>query len=653
MFGMPSAWQVPGFTEIRELGSGVSGRVVMARHDTDGLMVAIKYLSDELREDVGFVARFRREARLLESLDDPQVARLYQYVESGEGAAIVMELVDGVALRALLRTEGPTGPEAALTILKGALLGLATAHAAGVVHRDFKPENIMVGDDGASKLVDFGIAVRSGEGGSAAGTPPYMAPEQWTGAPAGPATDVYAATVVFFECLTGNRPFRSRNLAALAHDHQSTPPPVEEIPPPLQSFVERGLAKQPAGRPPTAAAFLTELEAVAADAYGPDWERKGRRRLAALAGLLALQFPLANQPPGFDTSLAETRLGDNSGHARNTGRARNTERGGNFGADAEPNLAAELADVPLRRLGVKIAVGVGCVAMVTVVAIALLNSGGEDPELRAQTSTATPTVSLSPAEEPTADPTPEPSEPVAEEPSPTPTATVSAAPTTALPPVPTSTPTPSAKPSKTPSKKPTEKPAKKPTPKPTPSSEATPSPTPEPSISYGGPEDPKPRPTPTPTPSITSPPPQPPRPSQPTTPPPTPTQTTPTKTENPQATGEISPSAPATPTLPQSPSENPSENPSESTGTAPRIDVRLSLGGPVTRSPSADAEPGHRLDVELSLSGPGRSPSEGTEPAPRLDAGLSLGELSLLGLVTAGLVPFTLARKQGRHRRRR
>ena len=83
-------------------------------------------------------------------------------------------------------------------------------------------------------------------------------------------------------------------------------------------------------------------------------------------------------------------------------------------------------------------------------------------------------------------------------------------------------------------------------------------------------------------------------------------------------------------------------------GTAPRLDVRLSLGGPVTRSPSADAEPGHRLDVELSLSsGPGRSPSEGTEPAPRLDAGLSLGELSLLGLVTAGLVPFTLARKTG------
>ncbi|MGW4798476.1 serine/threonine-protein kinase, partial [Nonomuraea sp. NPDC004297] len=169
-------WGVPGYTEVRELGSGAAGRVVLARRDHDGAEVAIKYLSDELRSDVGFVARFRHEARLLATLQSQYHARLIDYVEAGQGAAIIMELINGVSLRELIRSEGPTGPEAALTVLKGSLLGLASAHAIGVVHRDFKPENVMVRADGTSKLVDFGIAVRAGEDAGAAGTPPYMAP---------------------------------------------------------------------------------------------------------------------------------------------------------------------------------------------------------------------------------------------------------------------------------------------------------------------------------------------------------------------------------------------------------------------------------------------------------------------------------------------
>ena len=157
--------------------------MALARRDHDGAEVAIKYLSDELRADVGFVARFRHEARLLGTMRSPHNARLIDYFETGTGAAIVMELVNGASLRELLRSEGPTGPEAALTVLKGSLQGLAAAHAMGVVHRDFKPENVIVQGDGDSKLVDFGIAVMAGEGASAAGTPPYMAPEQWAGAP--------------------------------------------------------------------------------------------------------------------------------------------------------------------------------------------------------------------------------------------------------------------------------------------------------------------------------------------------------------------------------------------------------------------------------------------------------------------------------------
>ncbi|MEU6426405.1 protein kinase [Microbispora sp. NPDC046973] len=310
MHGQTGAWRVPGYTEIRELGTGGAGRVILARHDADDIPVAIKYLSDEMMADLHFVARFRHEARLLAAMDpNPHAARFYEYVETARGAAIVMELIDGVSLRAMLRSEGPTGPEAALTVLKGSLLGLAAAHSIGVVHRDYKPENVMVEADGTSKLVDFGIAAQAGEGVSAAGTPPYMAPEQWSGGKAGPASDVYAATVVFFECLTGGRPFRAQNMAALARQHQATPPPVDEVPPPLRDLVERGMAKRPEDRFASAEEFVRELEAVASGAYGPAWEERGRRRLAALAGLLVPFFPLRENAPEAGTALAETRLG--------------------------------------------------------------------------------------------------------------------------------------------------------------------------------------------------------------------------------------------------------------------------------------------------------------------------------------------------------
>src|SRR4051812_22132501 len=149
--GAAGLWNVPGYTVVRELGVGGGGRVVLAAHEASGSHVAIKYLSEELRGEPGFLGRFRDDARLLVEIDDPHVVQLYEYVESGQGAAIVMELVNGTTLRALLRTEGATGPEAALAVLKGSLLGLSSAHEMGVVHRDYKPENVLVQGDGASK----------------------------------------------------------------------------------------------------------------------------------------------------------------------------------------------------------------------------------------------------------------------------------------------------------------------------------------------------------------------------------------------------------------------------------------------------------------------------------------------------------------------
>ncbi|WP_131742011.1 serine/threonine-protein kinase, partial [Actinomadura roseirufa] len=281
-------WRLADFVEDRELGRGAQGRVVLARHAEAGTPVAIKYLA---RGDAAAVAALRGEARMLGRLTSPYVARLYRFVESEHGAAIVMEAVNGASLKAVLGEHGALAPEAALLVLKGSLLGLAAAHSVGVVHRDYKPANVVVRPDGLSKLVDFGVAVLAGEG-SFAGTPAYMAPEQWRGEPATPATDVYAATCVFVECVTGRRPFAADGQAALRDQHLAAPVDMADVPEALRPLVAEGMAKSPEQRPPGAAAFVARLETAAVAAYGGDWEQRGVRALAGAAVALAALFPL-------------------------------------------------------------------------------------------------------------------------------------------------------------------------------------------------------------------------------------------------------------------------------------------------------------------------------------------------------------------------
>lgn len=284
---------MPGFAEVDVLGTGGFGRVVLAKHEASGQMVAIKYLLGEFLTDPRVADGFRREAWLLRGVTSPHVVRLFEFVESPRGAALVMEAVPGVSLRALLAAEKTLAPESALAILKGSLLGLAAAHAAGVVHRDYKPANVLVSREGESKLVDFGLATLDGQSGLAAGSPSYMAPEQWAGLPGRPATDVYAATCVFFQCVTGHRPFEADTTARLRSLHESAPLPLGEVPEELRPLLARGMAKDPAWRPPSAEAFVAELEAIARAAYGKDWERRGWKRLATSVGALTALTPLA------------------------------------------------------------------------------------------------------------------------------------------------------------------------------------------------------------------------------------------------------------------------------------------------------------------------------------------------------------------------
>src|ERR1700678_1768550 len=267
--GCMAEWTVPGLTELKTLGSGGFGTVVAARDEASGTLVAVKYLKADLLADVEFAAMFRGEAEVLASVSDPNVVRLYEDVEGPGRAAIVLALV----------------------VLQGSLLGLAATHTRGVVHRDYKPENVLVDGQGLSKLTDFGIAARAGDSPFPAGTMAYAPPEQFTGAPVTPASDVYAATATFYECLAGRPPFRGDTAEALLYQHLSEPVPLEPVPEPLRPRVAAGLAKDPAARPADGAALVAGLRAVAGQAYGPDWEDRGRSGLAAAALLLAALWP--------------------------------------------------------------------------------------------------------------------------------------------------------------------------------------------------------------------------------------------------------------------------------------------------------------------------------------------------------------------------
>ena len=369
-----SGWTVPGYDELGPLGSGATGKVVAAVHTASGTRVAIKYLSPRLRQDQEFLDRFRAEASLLAGLSDPHVVRFYEYRETATDAALVMELVDGVTLRTLMQQTGPLTPEAALLVMRGSLLGLAAAHAVGIVHRDYKPANVLIDPAGTSKLADFGIAERAGSEMPAVGTPNYMAPEQWEGAPAAPASDIYATTATFFQCLTGRVPFSADTLFELEALHREAPIPLDAVPPEVQPLVAHGLAKDVSDRPHDAAAFVAELEVVAGAAYGEEWERRGRKWLALAVGALAALFPLALLDGGLGAGAGAGGFGGpGTGAAGGTG-------GGGLGQTMTLSLDTA-AKAAKKSAKIKAAIAAAAIAVVggAGVAIALNTGSGGAP----------------------------------------------------------------------------------------------------------------------------------------------------------------------------------------------------------------------------------------------------------------------------------
>ena len=261
------------------LGRGGMGTVYSARHVELGRQVALKVLSDELSSDHEFVARFRREGRLQASLEHPHVVTVYEAGESDHGLYLAMQLVPGPTL-ATLMSERALDSELSLALLHQVGTALDAAHEAGLVHRDVKPQNVLVGDSDDAYLGDFGLTRLGGDEavtatGKLVGTLAYLAPEVIRGEEAGPASDRYAFAATVFACLTGTVVYPRRTEAALLFAHTSEPPPRisgrrPELPPALDDQFADALSKDPSDRPRSAAAFVDSVaRAMAGTKLGP------------------------------------------------------------------------------------------------------------------------------------------------------------------------------------------------------------------------------------------------------------------------------------------------------------------------------------------------------------------------------------------------
>ncbi|MEU6241302.1 Stk1 family PASTA domain-containing Ser/Thr kinase [Streptomyces sp. NPDC047024] len=231
-------------------------------------VLAVKVMHPALAADGAFVERFIREAKSVARLSHPNVVQVFDQGTDRSYVYLAMEYVAGCTLRDVLRERGALRPRAALDILEPVLAALGAAHRAGFVHRDMKPENVLIGDDGRVKVADFGL-VRSVDTvtsttGAVLGTVSYLAPEQIERGAADPRVDVYACGVVLYEMLTGTKPHSGDSPAQVIyqHLHEDVPPPSALVPglaPELDTLVAVATARTPAGRPADAAALLGEV----------------------------------------------------------------------------------------------------------------------------------------------------------------------------------------------------------------------------------------------------------------------------------------------------------------------------------------------------------------------------------------------------------
>jgi serine/threonine protein kinase len=271
---LPRGAQVAGYEVEGVLGRGGMGVVYEAREPSTGRTVALKVFAHTNGMDPSFRKRFQREGRIQAAIDHPHIATVFEAGEWDEALFIAMRLVRGPNLKALT-IAGGLEADRALRILTPVADALDAAHAAGLTHRDVKPQNILVGEGDRAFLADFGLTKGLGDtvltrAGEFVGTIDYIAPDQILGQPATAAADVYSLGAVLYECLTGTVPFSRHTDAAVMYAHLSEPPPrvCEErpdLPLAIDQVVSRALAKDPQERPASAGALMADAAEVLGD----------------------------------------------------------------------------------------------------------------------------------------------------------------------------------------------------------------------------------------------------------------------------------------------------------------------------------------------------------------------------------------------------
>jgi len=251
---------------IERLAVGGSAEVWRAHDEQLDRPVAVKRLHPHLLPDAASRKRLAAEARAAAGLSHPVIVGIYDVDAEGEAAALVMELVDGESLSARIDRDGPLPDREAATVTADIAEALYHAHQRGVIHRDVKPGNVLLGRDGRTRLVDFGIAHSLAEAsqrltltGTVIGTLSSMAPEQLAGGPITPRTDLYGLGVVLHEALTGRPPYPAGSPGALIDAQRAGPPPMERLDPVLAGIVAACLAVEPENRPLHAGALAVAL----------------------------------------------------------------------------------------------------------------------------------------------------------------------------------------------------------------------------------------------------------------------------------------------------------------------------------------------------------------------------------------------------------
>jgi serine/threonine-protein kinase len=308
----------------RLLGVGAMGRVYRAEHLSLTQKIAVKVLHQHLTGDESLARRFHREAKSAFTLNHPNSITIMDFGQDDDGLLyIAMELLEGRSLHDVIHEDGPLALERTVRILDQVCLALDEAHHQKIVHRDLKPENIMIqhrrGEPDFVKVCDFGIAkVQDASGESAitmagmvCGTPEYMSPEQARGEPLDGRSDLYSLAVILYQMVTARLPFTAETALGCVTKHLTEQPPRPselrpdlDIPPILEEFILRGLAKDPDQRPPSVAAFHEELAEIA--------HRVGRGETDA---------PVGAAPATGDTAPAQTEAPE-AAPPRRTGGAR-------------------------------------------------------------------------------------------------------------------------------------------------------------------------------------------------------------------------------------------------------------------------------------------------------------------------------------------